>query len=494
MSKIHSVKISITFKVYAIVLLSVFFCAVVIGISNYYTNKNLLGQNIGEGLKKIAQTAVLGIDADELGAITSSEDYSYTDISDYLRKVKVENDIDAPIYILERKSPSKASMVLTTEPSFLLGAEYRLNPTMKRVFDTGKSCFSPIYTDKSGTWISAYAPLKNNEGRMIGALELNQEVGYYIRLLHLHLFRIILLCLIGCVFGILLSIPFLRPILSSIKALSAATREMEKRNYDHEIKLKSHDEIGDLAAALENMRVSIKDYIKQLKEAQSEIVRSEKLATIGKLTAGVSHELRNPLSMIKTSIYFLKTKLSPSLKDIKIKKHLNTIEAEVNNADRIIRDILTFGRIKKPHLAKTDINAALKASLLKVPIPADIKVVEKLDDKLPEALADKEQLAQVFFNIILNGFQAMPEGGTLTVNTSFKNDYVEARIADTGVGVPEDNLSKIFDPLFSTKPKGTGLGLSICQSIIEGHGGIIEVESLTGKTNFIIKLPVSAEK
>ena len=488
------VRTRLAYKVYAIVLVSIFFCAVVIGMSNYYDNKKMLSTNIGSGLKKIAQTAALGIDADRLSSIKSFEDLFYIRIRDYLLKVKRQNEIGPPIYILKRKSTNKASMLVTTEPSFLLGAEYRLNPTMKEVFSTGKSDFSPMYTDHSGTWISAYAPIKSSTGSMLGVLELNQEVGYYMTQLRLRLIRIIVLCFLGAFVGILLGIPLLKPILDSINALSQAAQQMEGGNYDNEIKIKSSDEIGNLANALEKMRMSIKKYIKQLRKAQDEVIRSEKLATIGKMAGIVSHELRGPLNLLRTSAYFLKETLGKTTKDEKVRKHLAVLEAEVNTSERIISDILTFSRIKKPSLAKTDINASLQTSLDKVPEAKDVEVVTGFSKDLPRILADEEQLCQVFGNIILNGFQAMPDGGKLTITTTEKEGFVTIDIADTGEGISEENLGKIFDPLFSTKRKGTGLGLSTCQSIIAGHKGTLKVESKSGKgAKFIVSLPIVQE-
>jgi len=254
-------------KVYAIVLISVFLCTVFMGLYNYYETRRALRENIGMGLKKTAQTAALGIDADKLYGIKSSTDPYYREVSRFLRDVKVYNDIKSPIYVLKKKGKNKSSLLVTTEPSFLLGAEYRLNPTMRKVFNTARSDVSPIYKDKNGTWISAYAPIKDVDGNTVGILELNHHIGYYIKQLRFRLLGIIALCLIACLLGVFVVIPLLEPILSNINSLSAAATEMQKGNYNYRIKPRSYDEVGQLAIALEKMRLSLKRYIRQLKEA-----------------------------------------------------------------------------------------------------------------------------------------------------------------------------------------------------------------------------------
>ena len=232
-----------------------------------------------------------------------------------------------------------------------------------------------------------------------------------------------------------------------------------------------------------------------LKELQERLIRSEKLAALGKLAGIVGHELRNPLGVIRNSVYFLRMKLGEAIEDEKIKRHLEILDKEVNESDRIITDILTFTKIKEPRLVKTEINEVIKISLRKVKIPQTIKVVTKLKNDLPGILADAVQLERVFHNIILNAVEAMPDKGRLIVTSIKKGDFLEVHISDTGKGIPREDLGKIFGVLFSNKVHGIGLGLSLCQEIIQGHKGKIEVESEEGKgTEFIIKLPVTKKK
>ena len=131
----------------------------------------------------------------------------------------------------------------------------------------------------------------------------------------------------------------------------------------------------------------------------------------------------------------------------------------------------------------------------RVSVPENIKVTMKLTDDLPEISADKTQLHQVFFNIILNGLQAMSGGGSLAIVSRKKDNFIEVDIADTGQGISKEDMNKIFEPLFSTKAQGTGLGLSVCRSIIEGHEGAIEMESEPGKgARFVVRLLIDRKK
>jgi len=231
-----------------------------------------------------------------------------------------------------------------------------------------------------------------------------------------------------------------------------------------------------------------------VKEMQEKVIRSEKLAALGKLAGIVGHELRGPLGVIRNSVYFLGLKLASAIQDEKIKRHLDILDEEVSTSDKIITNILTFGRIKMPQLTLVDIPEVIQASLEKLKVPADIEVSRQLEPGLPRIQADEDQLQQVFSNIMLNAIQAMPGGGRLTISARMMGEFIEFDFADTGEGISKENLKKIFEPLFSTRILGTGLGLTVCQDIVEAHKGTISVESEVGKgTKFTIKLPVIKE-
>lgn len=227
---------------------------------------------------------------------------------------------------------------------------------------------------------------------------------------------------------------------------------------------------------------------KRLEEAR---LRLEKLAAIGELATMVGHDLRNPLQSIENAAYFLNQELPKYNVPPKTVEMLHTISSSIDYADKIIRDLQDFSATKPPTLEKTDINTIVKETLSQTQIPKNIELHTELV-YLPEMKADKDQMKRVFLNLTQNAIQAMEHGGKLTVSTEKTEAFVEVSFKDTGVGIPNENLQKLFTPLFTTKAKGMGMGLPICKKFIENHGGSIEVESQEGKgSTFTIKLPIT---
>ncbi|RMF88812.1 MAG: two-component sensor histidine kinase, partial [Methanobacteriota archaeon] len=203
----------------------------------------------------------------------------------------------------------------------------------------------------------------------------------------------------------------------------------------------------------------------------------------------MAHELRNPLGVIKNVSYYLRMSLGKS--DEKIRKHLSILDQELATSNKIITDLLDFSTGKPPVLKKTDIRPVIETAVSKARAPPNIKVELELDKDLPPLMADREQLQRVFFNLIVNAIQAMPEGGKLRIEAHREGDHAVVRVIDTGVGIKEKELSKIFEPLFTTKARGIGLGLALSRQIVEAHGGTIEASSEPGVgTTFTIKLPL----
>jgi len=302
---------------------------------------------------------------------------------------------------------------------------------------------------------------------------------------------------------------------SPLAKLTKGAEIIGKGNLKHKIDIKTKDEVGELATAFNKMTVDLKISRKKLQafgknlekkvkertkeleqsnkkllEAQQRIIRSEKLATVGKLAGIMGHEIRNPLGVISNSIYFINMKLKGSI-DEKIKRHLKIMQTEISNSDKIISDVLDFAMIKAPILVKAEINYVLNEAISKAVIPKTVKVKTDLGKNIPKVMIDVLQIKQVFTNIISNAVQAMPKGGELKISTSKIEKFISIAFKDTGMGIKKADIDKIFEPLFSTKAKGIGLGLTTCQNIIDGHKGKIKIESKEGKgTTFTIKLPI----
>jgi two-component system sensor kinase FixL len=215
---------------------------------------------------------------------------------------------------------------------------------------------------------------------------------------------------------------------------------------------------------------------------------AERLATIGKVAGGVAHELRNPLNVVKTSVYFLLNAKNASPE--KIKTHLDRIERQVGVADRVITALNDFARLPVPQLDRVEVEACLKEVLEVTTLPGDVQVEWSMAPPAPAVLSDRAQLQIVFGNLIRNARDAMPQGGRLTLAARGIGDHVEITIQDTGVGIPKENIARIFEPLYSTKAKGIGLGLSIAHEILGRQNGSLHVTSEPGiGSSFTIRLP-----
>jgi signal transduction histidine kinase len=225
---------------------------------------------------------------------------------------------------------------------------------------------------------------------------------------------------------------------------------------------------------------------------QTEFLRrqavAERLATIGKVAGGIAHELRNPLNVIKTSVYFLANARNASAE--KIRDHLERIERQVTAADRVITALNDFARLPIPELQRFDIGLFLKDVLELTPLPEKVQVEWSIPEPAPLVLGDRSQLHIVFSNLIRNARDAMPGGGKLTLAAQSMGDTVEITVQDSGVGVKPEDLTRVFEPLYSTKAKGIGLGLSIAHEIVGRHQGTLRVESEVGVgSSFIVCLP-----
>ena len=248
------------------------------------------------------------------------------------------------------------------------------------------------------------------------------------------------------------------------------------------------------------------------KEKQVQLEHSEKLTALGKLARGVGHELRNPLGAIKNATYFIKMALEEPKPEVK--EAIEILEKNVKRSEEIISGLLVFAYVKPPTLCRVNINDVLQEALFRAAMPdlpaapnaaqaGNVEVVTQMDETLPTVLADPDQLSQAFGNIILNAIQAMSEGGQLTVKTKTESpEWVAVSFTDTGPGIPGEKLQKVFEPLFTTKAKGIGLGLALTKTLIEAHGGSIEVESPSTSlrageagrgSTFIINLPISSK-
>jgi signal transduction histidine kinase len=231
----------------------------------------------------------------------------------------------------------------------------------------------------------------------------------------------------------------------------------------------------------------------ELKQVRSHLLESERLSAIGRTTAMVGHDLRNPLQVIINTLYLARMKLElipPQIEKEDLEEIYNTIESQVMYMNKIVTDLQDFSRPITVKPIKTDLKELIEKVLSSVPVPDDVHVSVKIGEDFPMFPVDSPSLKRVLSNLILNAIQAMPDGGSLTVAVSSTDEHVIITVEDTGVGIPQESMPKIFEAFFTTKAQGQGLGLSICKKFVEANGGSIEVESEEGKgTIFTVKLP-----
>jgi len=314
-------------------------------------------------------------------------------------------------------------------------------------------------------------------------------------------------------------------VVKPVKHLVKITDKVASGDLDQKVEISSRDEIGLLASQFNQMTKNLKQLIdekegvmeelkdlnkelssinveliqknEQLEEAQEQLVRTEKLAAVGTLASGVSHELRNPLSAIKNAVFLLKRKLSrkviPDI-DEKVIQFLDIMDKEIDKSSRIINDLLGFTRVAKPTRLSSDINVVVNETLSRVVIAENIKLSKNLQSDLPMVMIDANQIGQILINLIENACQAMTDGGELKISTKASERFLEIEVNDSGLGIPEKEVKKIFDPLYTTKASGTGLGLAVCQGIIQKHNGIIDVKSQKSVgTQMLIKVPLDVK-
>jgi len=345
-------------------------------------------------------------------------------------------------------------------------------------------------------YIAAYEPIKNTQGDVIGVLSVGILEDKFTDMRKKAISMFLGITLAGMIVALIISSFLAKGILKPISDLVSASRRWAKGDFDHQVEITRKDEIAKLEKTFNFMAVSLKERDDKLREYTNlQIMKSERLATIGQLAAGVAHEINNPLGTI--AIYAQMALDDLGKDNDSCRESLAVVMKQTNRAGRIVKDLLEYARQSEPEMRILNINDVLTQAIAIITHPAElqnIRLIADLASETPDIRGDSDKLQQVFVNIIVNALQAMPEGGELTVRTRMIEDskFMEIEITDTGCGIPQEHLSKLFDPFFSTKRtgKGTGLGLSVALGIVEKHNGVIDVKSKIGEgSTFTIRLP-----
>lgn len=283
-----------------------------------------------------------------------------------------------------------------------------------------------------------------------------------------------------------------------VDALARGVREVANGRLDTRIPVTTRDEVGDLARTFNDMtvrllknRADIDSAHRQVLESEKHLARSERMAAVGQLAAGLAHEINNPLSVVSGFADFVLEKTS---RDDPRRQALEDIGRETTRCQRLVSQLLDFAKPKEPVREPADLNqlAADTAALLRAQAKAQNIVVElRLEETLPPVTLDRDQIKQTLLNLCLNACQAMVQGGVLTVATARRGERVEVTVSDTGIGIQPEDLGRVFTPFFTTKDHGTGLGLATSYALVERHGGTLRAQSRPGEGSlFILSLPL----
>ncbi|MCX6564956.1 MAG: cache domain-containing protein [Candidatus Aminicenantes bacterium] len=291
----------------------------------------------------------------------------------------------------------------------------------------------------------------------------------------------------------------------------AAASRVALGDLNLQVSVKSRDEIGELGEAFNRMTTELRkakehllqwtwtlesrvaERTRELQNIQESMARSEKMASLGQLSAGIAHEINNPLTAILLNAHLLLEKAGP---DDPAAAALRLIAEETERCGWIVKGLLEYSRQTQPEKISVDINILIERTVGLLSGQAwarNVRIVQDLDRSLPPLFLDGAKIQQVFWNLILNSCEAMPGGGEIGVSSRRSPDgrHVEVVFADSGPGIPKENIGRIFDPFFTTKPSGTGLGLAVACGIVEQHGGTIAVRNETGRgAVFTIQWPV----
>jgi len=367
----------------------------------------------------------------------------------------------------------------------------------------------------NATYIAAYEPIKDPENNIVGILYVGVLKQPFDDVLQRTLMTFLGIAAIGILLIIFFSVLLAKRIANPLRKLEGISRKIADGDYNHEFKAKGPIEIEHLASSLNTMakqleaekreledwantlEKKVEERAEEMKKIHSQLFRSEKLASLGKLAAGVAHEINNPLTGILTNSSLLLEDLD---KDDPHREDVEVMVKETIRCREIVKRLLDFARQTKPQKRLASINTLIENIILLVRNQAsfrNITIDKELGENIPEVLADPDQIQQVFVNIILNAAEAMARGGRLAIQSKVSADrrIIIVSFADTGPGIPESARERIFDPFYTTKEHGTGLGLSISYGIIEQHGGTIGVESVVGKgSTFTIQLPIVTDE
>jgi len=302
---------------------------------------------------------------------------------------------------------------------------------------------------------------------------------------------LVLIISIGIAIAVIIFILLGRNINFSLKKIVQGINDINLNDFTTRIALSGKDEFRMIAESVNRMVKKLRRYSDRIQSLQDEMIRSAKLTTVGQLAAGIAHEIRNPLSSIRMLVQVLQKKCGREGDPREVSIILN----EIDRINKLVKDLLEFSKPSPMNFSKQDINDLVRnvLEIFSYNIQHQGIAIEQLSgENVPLVSVDPEKMSLVLINLIMNAIQAMPAGGTLTIETAKRDiSTVRVTVSDTGVGIRKEDLKNVFEPFFTTKQEGTGLGLPLVKMIVERHGGKVRLLNSAGSTRISIDLPTS---
>jgi signal transduction histidine kinase len=447
------------------------------GVMAYTLSSTSLESELGRHLVATARLKALALPPSLVGAVLPGGS-----AAERLRNKAAELARESGLEAVQVMRPDAVVLADTLDPSNE-GKPYaylQLDSTEWEMALKGNSQATPLFQGRGGRYFkSAYAPV-SREGKVIAVVRVEASADFLSEVRRFGT-SMLVVGILSLAFAIALAAFVSSPIVSPVQDLISASRRIARGEFSARVDVRRQDEIGQMSATFNEMAERLAAFVAE----------RERLATLGELAAGVVHEVRNPLAAIEGFASLVEARLKPRDPS---RAYTRDIKNEVRIVNGFLTDFLEFAKPRAPRLEAIHPGEVADAALAVV-VPGEgarrWKASWGRRDPV-KVLADKDQLRQVFVNLLMNAKEASPKGGALTLSCLRRGAEVRLTVADKGKGISKADLEKLFTPFFTNKPMGTGLGLSIAMKIVESFGGRIEVESEEGKGSaFTVVLPLA---
>jgi signal transduction histidine kinase len=481
-----------------------------VGFLLYQRQRHDLQEYLGMSLHNIARTGALFLDGDAHQKVAATRDKSseeYRQLRQSLDRIRRENQLADDVYTLEPVSEAVTRFIVITNDSTRVGEDYHLSretiPLVQRVLKEGVSLYSPIYMNQHGRWLTAFAPVRDSQGRVVAVLDVDYRADVFWRELATIRWRIIGFSMAGALVALAAGLWYARRLARPLEGMVLQAREVAQGDFTRRLPMLGAQEVADLAGTLNRMAAQLQAQVDELQRAHLERAHAGRLASLGAVATELAHEMNQPL----TAIQGISQGILDQSRDLPAatREYLQVVVEEARRLGDLSQRLREFSRRSRGDMRPVDVNAVVRdVCLLMGPTARGrrIHIQEIPGQDLPEIVADRQALEQVILNLLANALDAAetrPEPG-VTVRTGRGDGGpepgVQISVEDNGSGIPPEVLPHIFEPFFSTKDsgRGTGLGLAIAQDIVERHGGMITVESQPDAgSRFRVWLPLSPQ-